>query len=65
MDLAIDFLPALAGLLETYFFNLAENEVESITALPLKAALVFALNENFRKHSSSGLPEIHALKGLY
>lgn len=39
MDLAIDFLPAL----EMYFVNLADNEVDSIIALP-KAALVFVLS---------------------
>lgn len=55
MDLATDSSPALAGLAEMYFVNLADNEVDSLTALPPKAALGFALNENFHTiaHQSS------------
>lgn len=40
MDLAIDFLPALAGLLEMDFVNLAD----SVIARSPEAALDFALN---------------------
>lgn len=41
MNLAIDGLPALGGLLEMYSVNLAGNgRIDSITALPPKAALV-------------------------
>lgn len=40
MDLAIDCLPALGGLLEMYSVNLPDNGIDSITALPPKAALV-------------------------
>lgn len=46
MDLATDSLPALAGLAEMYFVNLADIDIDSLTALPPKEALVFALNEN-------------------
>lgn len=52
MDLVIDSLPALAGLLEMCFVNLADSEVDGRKALPPKAALVFALNENFHTRAA-------------
>lgn len=47
MDLATDSSPALAGLAEMYFINLADNEVDSLIALPPKAALVLPLMRIF------------------